>query len=169
MKKIFSWLFDYPNSINLKVSYPSDEAIERLRRATTPYPTALLASDSTKPSLVGFVSKDQVRLHKVTFMYANIFKPIFVGKFVTRDNEILLVGDFKMGSVARVTTYIFVGFLSFIQLILLVLIISDPDNRSQFFDPLSFIALGVLVVYSAKLIGKKDIPWIENKIKQALL
>ena len=169
MKDIFSWLFDYPSSLRIEVSHPCGEAVERLRDATTPYVTSVFSSDLTKPSLVGFVSKDDVQLRRVTFMYSNIFKPIFVGKFIKQDNKLILVGDFKMGSIARIVTYIFVGFLSLAQLLALPSLGSQSwFYNLQVFDPLLFIALGFAIVYSGKLIAKSDISWIENRIRHSL-
>lgn len=154
----------------MEVSCPRDKAIERLGHAITSDLAALLARDSSEPSLAGTVSDDHVWLHKATFLYVNIYKPIFVGEFVTNGNKVMLIGKFRMGPTARITTWIFVTFLLLTQLLLLPLIGSDTwANSLQFLDPSLFIALVLAVVYSGKLIGRNDIPSIENKINQALL
>lgn len=155
-------IFKYSDTVSFETSGDIEQAISRLSRvANKPLLQAGLAES---PSLVGSVTKEQVRLHKVRPLFGNIFKPIFFGKFHSQDHKVYLRGTFEMGSVARLITWIPIVFCLVIQLMLLPSIGSDIGNLW----PTAFLGIGILMVVFSKMPVKGDVEWIKHQIESAL-
>ena len=102
-------------------------------------------------------------------LFGNFFKPIFFGKFEARDHKVSLVGKFEMGMIPQITTSIFVVVGIIIQIIALPQMGTVYEMRNlSFLEPSLFIAGVLLIAWSGKVSGKRDIPWIKNKIEGAL-
>jgi hypothetical protein len=151
------WLFKYSDTVIFEVSGDIEQAVERLSRSASKPVLQATWGEASEPSLVGSVSSESVRLHKVTPMFGNVFKPIFFGKFQTRDHKRTLVGTFKMGLLAQVVVWfsVIMG--------LTALIVALPS-----LEPAIFIVGGTLVVLSCKIPAKGDVEWIKRRIETAL-
>ena len=163
-------LFIYSDNLTFEASGNLPHAVDRLSgSASARIVQVTLGSEPSSPCLVGSVSKEGVRLHKVTPLFGNFFKPIFFGKFEARDHKVSLVGKFEMGMIPQITTSIFVVVGIIVQIIALPQIGTVYEMRNlSFLEPSLFIAGVLLIAWSGKVSGKRDIPWIKNKIEGAL-
>lgn len=159
-------LFQYSDQLTFHVSGNKSQAIERLARLTSkPVLQATFSTDSSKPSLVGNVSQDYVRLHKVTPLFGNAFKPIFVGKFQSQNGNDSLIGIFKMAPIGKAAESIFIVFTLLMQLLILPGISTDGVAVLQ---PTLFLIGGIIFFLLIKAYSKRDVTWIKQQIETAL-
>jgi hypothetical protein len=159
-------LFGYSDQFVFEVHGDLSQAIDRTSQlASKPILQATFSGESSKPVLVGSVSKDRVRLHKVTPLFGNVFKPIFIGKFQSDNGRSSLVGRFQIGPFGKIITGIFVFFTLFVQVLLLPGLIVDGIAALQ---PSLFLLGGILLVLAIKAYSKRDVPWIKAQIDSAL-
>jgi hypothetical protein len=141
--------------------------VDRLSHsASKPVLQATFSSESGSPSLVGSVSREHVRLHKVTPLFGNAFKPIFVGKFQAQNGKSSLIGIFEMGALGKIVISIFVFFSLAMQILLLPGI--GTESGLGIFEPILFLCGGIVLVLIFKAYSKKDVAWIERHIESAL-
>ena len=167
----FKKLFQYTDTVSFEVSGNVTQAVNRLSLvAGKPILQATFTGELSNSSLVGIVSKDQIRLHKVTPLFGNIFKPIFFGKFQSQNGKSSLIGAFEMGAIARIVINIFIFFSLAIQIMLLPGIgtVSGLANLGLF-EPLLFLCGGILLVLIIKAYSKRDIEWIKQQMERALV
>ena len=160
-------LFRYSDNVSFEFSGDTTQAVDRLSRsASRPILQATFSSDPSNPSLVGGVSKERVRLHKVTPLLGNAFKPIFVGKFQSQNGKSSLVGFFEMGAIGKIVISVFVFFTLAMQILLLPGI--GTESGLGIFEPTLFLCGGILLVLIFKAYSKKDVAWIEHHIESVL-
>jgi hypothetical protein len=154
--------------VRFDVSGDVDAAIDRISRlAKTPLLQATFSK--AEPSLVGSVSRRRVRLRKATPLFGNFFKPIFIGAFQVQGRNVCLVGKFKMGPVARLFAWFSILMGIFTQLVAFPSFMASTGiSALGHLEPMLFIAIGLLVLASAKLAGQRDIRWIKQQIARAL-
>src|SRR6266481_280051 len=129
-------LFDFTDTLEFKATANIDDAVSRLAHSTSKTPLwASLTNETSETTLVGTVSREHVKLHRVAFMYGNIFKPIFRGNFLSKDGKVRLAGSFKMATSGKIATEIALAVSGLAQVISLPLIgtKSGLDNISFFF------------------------------------
>lgn len=158
-------LFRYSDTVNFNVSGDLAQAVDRLSRAASKPVLQATWGESSSPSLVGSVSKDHVRLHKVTPMFGNMFKPIFVGKFQSQNGKNSLVGIFEMGPIARTIICIFIFFTLAIQILLLP---GFSTDGIAIFQPTLFLLGGIILDLIMKAASRKQVSWITHQIESAL-
>jgi hypothetical protein len=159
-------IFTYSDQLVFEVSGDAFQAVNRLSHlASKPILQATFSKELSRPVLVGSVSKDYVRLHKVTPLFGNAFKPIFIGRFQSDSGRVSLVGSFQMGPVGKVITGIFLSFTLLVQVILLPGLFVEGI---AVFQPLLFLLGGILLILTIKMNSKKDIPWIKEQIDSVL-
>jgi hypothetical protein len=136
-------LFNYSRLIDFEIAGDPERALARLSRSANK--SALVATFTGEHTqLVGSVSKDYVRLHKVTPLFGNIFKPIFVGNIQSRDSKAYLVGSFRMGFIGRAVITVFIFFVVTLQVMLLPVIVTDGIEVLQ---PTLFLAGGIIFFF----------------------
>jgi hypothetical protein len=79
-------------------AYGIEESVARLQAATKRSAFSAIG----EAAAVGKVSRDGVRLQRVTPMVRNSFKPFFVGRFKSRDGVTLLSGRFGMSLFTKI-------------------------------------------------------------------
>jgi hypothetical protein len=79
-------------------AYNVAESVQRLQAATKRSTFAAIGETAA----VGKVSSDTVRLQRAIPMVGNSFKPVFVGRFETRDGVAVLTGHFGMTKSVKV-------------------------------------------------------------------
>jgi hypothetical protein len=159
-------LFGYSDQIVFEVHGDRSQAANRLSQlASKPILQATFSGEPSKPVLVGTVSQDHVRLHKITPLFGNAFKPVFIGRFQSDNGRSSLVGRFQMGLVGKIITTIFLLFTLFIQILLLPGLVVDGIAALQ---PSLFLLGGILLVLAIKAYSKRDVPWIKAQIDSAL-
>jgi|SRR3989344_3816019 len=162
-------LFRYSDTVSFEVKGDFSQAVDRLARTASKPILQATFDESQKPSLVGTVSKDHVRIHKVKPMFGNLFKPIFLGKFQTDNHKTTLSGKFKMGLLPQITTYVFVLVGLIVQVFALPEIGSESGFRSlSFLEPSLFILGVISVVLFGKFFARRDVEWIKHQIETAL-
>jgi hypothetical protein len=163
-------LFDFTDTLEFEVAGPIDDAISRLARSISKTPLqATLMNETSETTLVGVVSREQVKLHRVAFMQGNIFKPIFRGHFRNQNGKASLVGSFTMGRSGRFAVGVGLAVSCVAQIIALPLIgTKDGVDNISFFAPLGFGAIALIVAFSGKMLGHKDVRWIEERIEGEL-
>jgi hypothetical protein len=91
LKRFFNFLYG-----DIPVRFPSDfalmKSVERLRERTR----RSVFSALFRQAAVGPVSESRVRLQRVIPLFANSFKPIFVGRFHQSHGRVVLEGRFTM-------------------------------------------------------------------------
>ena len=158
-------LFKYSESVSFEVSGDTSLAVDRLSRsANKPVLQATFSSESS--SLVGSVSKEHVRLHKVAPFFGNIVKPMFVGRFQSQNGRNTLVGIFEMGPIGKVVISIFVLFTLAIQVLLLPGLLIGSDIG--LFGPALFLCVAIFLVLIFKAYSKQDVAWIKHEVESAL-
>lgn len=169
MTNPISKLLKYTDTVTFDASGNLADSIDRLSQFVNKPILQAALGESSEPSLVGKVSRENVRLHKVTPFFGNVFKPIFFGKFQTKENRVILVGQFKMGFVAQLIVWIsvIVGFATQIIALSSINIESGFENL-RYFEPSLFMLIGILVVLSGKMSRKRDVFWIKKQIESVL-
>lgn len=158
-------LFQYTDSVSFEMSGDVAQAVDRLSRAASKPVLQATWGESSNPSLVGSVSKDHVRLHKVTPLFGNMFKPIFVGKFQSQNGKNSLAGVFEMGPIARTVISIFIFFTLGIQILLLP---GFSTDGIAIFQPTLFLLGGIILDLIVKAASKRQVSWIKHEIEAAL-
>ena len=159
-------VFKYSDVVIFEVTGELPQAVDRLSHAARKPVLQATWGASSDSSLVGRVTRDDVRLHKVTPLFGNIFKPIFVGKFYVQDHKIYLRGTFEMGLVARLSIWFPVAFCLVIQFMLLPL--SGAQSGIENLWPMMFLGIGMLFVVLEKMAAKQDVQWVKRQIETAL-
>lgn len=164
-----SILFKYSDTISFEISSDEAQAVAGLSRSAGRPILQATWMGSAEPSLVGSVSRDNVRLHKVTPMFGNIFKPIFLGKFRTENHKVLLVGKFQMGVIAQIIVWFSMIMGLVAQIVALTSIGTEIDHKQlSLFGPTIFMGVGILVVLFCKVSARRDVYWIKTRIESTL-
>jgi hypothetical protein len=159
-------LFKYKDTVSFEFRGDLSRAVDRLTHvASKPILQAAFSGELSRRFLVGTVSKEYVRLQKFTPLFGNAFKPIFLGKFQSDKDKNALTGAFEMAPIGKIVVSIFVFFTLAMQILLLPGLVTEGLG---IFKPTLFLCSGILLVSIFKLIGKRDVTWIENQIRSAL-
>jgi hypothetical protein len=163
-------LYDFIGTLQFDITGSIDSAVLRLAKSITKKPLlAALTNETSEETLVGIVSEEQVRLHKVKYMYGNIFKPIFEGQFPSKNGQAQLVGSFRMGGSGRFAINLGLGVALVSQVIALPLIGTKAGFENlSFFAPSGFGLIGLVLALSGKMSGRADVEWIRERIEKAL-
>lgn len=163
-------LFEFTDTLQFETTSNIDDAVSRLAHSISKTPLqASLTNKTSETTLVGSVSREHVKLHRVAFMYGNIFKPVFQGNFRSSDGKVRLVGSFKMARTGKVSTEIALAVSCLAQVISLPLMgTKNGLDNIFFFFPIGFASTAVIVALFGKRSGKSDIDWIQKRIEKAL-
>jgi hypothetical protein len=163
-------LYDFTGTLHFDAAGSIDSAVARLAKSITKTPLmASLTNETYEETLVGIVSEDRVRLHKVMYLRGNIFKPIFEGQFQSKNGDAQLVGSFRMASNGRFTIALGLAVSIISQIIALPLIGTKTGIENlSLFAPTAFGLIGLALAWSGKTSGQNDVEWIERQIERAL-
>ena len=122
----------------------------------------------------GYVSSKKVYLYRSQTMFGNPYKPVFVGKVVKEQDNVILKGSF--------TTYIFGKILLTVWIVLVSAMVGFMvldtyiNNHSDFNSTLItaigiyivFVLAGVCSMFFGRFQAGDDIEYLSNKIREAL-
>jgi hypothetical protein len=159
--------------VQFECKYPVKESVDRLAKASKSVYAANFRFENFDPILTGHVWKDDVALHRKVPAFHWTGRPYFIGKFITKDDEIILEGCFRM-SVLEGVGYIIGNVMTAVIVfaILLALLFGEWDVIIN-----KWIVLGIIVVITSSIYllnrisrnwVKRDIEWISDRIQRAL-
>ena len=154
-------------------AYRFEESVVRLREATARSVLRTLF----KQAAPGRVDARKVRLQRYIPFFGNSFKPIFVGRWIERDGNIVLKGRFTMFLLAKVFMSFWLGFAIPWTVFASVGVFAMAHGGTLASEPwlalfpllgIGFVALGAGFVRACWHWSRKDIPYLEGVIRGAL-
>jgi hypothetical protein len=123
----------------------------------------------SRETAAGTVTESRVSLQRVIPMVRNSFKPVFVGRFQMRQNQVVLTGRFALHWSVKLFMGFWFGFCALFTALALITAVSGPHA--------TFIPLVVLITMMAFSIGlmrisvwfsRNDRAWLSDVIRTAL-
>jgi hypothetical protein len=148
-------------------SYPMDESVRRLARATG----RSVFSAFTRQRAVGTVKRSRVSLQRAIPFIGNSFKPFFIGRFEERDGRVTLAGRFTLLWLAKALASLWFGFVMlWTALAVGVMAIHGPTDDNWWLPAFGtgMLAAGMGFAWICRWFARNDIEWISNVIRQAL-
>jgi hypothetical protein len=166
-------VFRYTKLVTFAAGSSIDLAVTRLRSGVQRgNPLSLLAAFVPKTTLLGHVYPNSVELHCTRPFISLLFKPHFYGKFVEKNGQAVLEGQFVVSLFARV---LLIAFIVICALTEILFIFGTPDYTSAtpsvpaaVIPPImAFGALGLM--FLSKWLFKSDVKWISGEIERLLV
>ncbi|MBS0210999.1 MAG: hypothetical protein JSS27_18805 [Planctomycetes bacterium] len=167
------WMFNLVYEsipVAIQSDYSLDESVSRLRTATRPW-TPFSFMDS---GAIGVVNENRVSLQRMVSFVNNGFKYHFYGKFLTRDdNRVVLKGRFTMSLFVKVFLTIWFGGVLLGTtggFIAGITALSSGDRSGLAFligCPL-FVAFACAFIHICKACSRGDIPWLTDLMTDTL-
>ncbi len=164
MKKISEFLYR-TEQVELTFDVPIEEAIKRLDANVG----NSVFSHLTSEGMVGSVSRDTVKIHRVIPMMKNSFKPMLIGSFSTLGGRTILSGVFRMHRLVQVFMTFWFGVLAFSVLTEGASILVNPSDAWP--APLvgfMMIAFGVGLVKIGKWLSRNDKEWLKERVSASI-
>ncbi|MES2135178.1 MAG: hypothetical protein V4449_03000 [Patescibacteria group bacterium] len=171
MKNLYKRLFDYSENIQFECVVSMEEALKRLAEKLQKQSVFIfLTSTVSHPSLMGQITKNSVKLHRVVPFLGNIYKPIFYGRFNNKNGKIVLEGMFTMSPIAKISTLLFLTIFVAIEIIMLPVGFAqaDPSAILLLFAIPIIAFLPVCFLFLGRRLARNDMEWISNHIKSTL-
>lgn len=171
MKKIYQKLFDYSKNVQFETGISIEEASKRLTEKLQKQNLFIFLSSAVPhSSLMGRVRKDSVKLYRVVPFLGNIYKPIFYGRFHSKDGKAILEGIFTMSPIAKISILLFLTIFVAIEIIILPVGFAQTDPSAMLFlFIIPIIAfLSVCFLFLGRWLSRNDVEWISDQIKISL-
>jgi hypothetical protein len=165
-------VFRYTKLVTFAAGSSIDLAVTRLRSGVQrENPLSLLASFVPKTALLGHVYPNSIELHCTRPFISSPFKPHFYGKFLEKNGQAVLEGQFVVSMFSRGVVIVFIVIFALIEILF---IFGTPENSSAttsvpaaIFPPV--MALGALgLMFFSKWLFKADVQWISGEIERLL-
>ena len=152
-------------SVEFESSFELNESITRLKAASgRTFLSALI-----RQRAVGTVRESYVSLRRDIPLFGNSCKPFFMGRFIERNERIVLVGRFTMWWYTKFFMSVWFGFCALSTLMTLA---SLPKMQSgKWWYPLFSVGMfcaGTGFVWFGKWVSRNDAAWLSEVIKHAL-
>jgi len=151
--------------VEFESSFELNESIARLKAASG----RTFLSALTRQRAVGTVRESYVSLRRDIPMFHNSFKPFFIGRFIERNERVVLAGRFTMLWFTKAFMSIWFGFGALWIILAFALPLKTHSNTWWF--PLSGIGMfcaGTAFVWFGKWLSRNDPVWLTKVIKNAL-
>jgi hypothetical protein len=166
-------VFRYTNLVSFVAGSSMDLAVNRLRKGVQrENPLSALTAFVPKATLIGHVDPYSVELHCTRPFISFLFKPHFYGKFLEKNGQVVLEGQFVVSMFARVLVLTFVVVTALMEI---VFVFGTPTYSSGPSLPVPstvippVMALGALsLIFLSKWIFKGDVRWISEQIERLL-
>jgi hypothetical protein len=165
---MFRWFFQmiYGSTlITFNSSYDLPKSVARLRAVTNISVFSLRQS-----AVTGVVMEQKVALHRSTPFVGNSFKPYFMGRFSSNNDQVVLIGRFTMHWYVKTFMTIWFGFLSLMIVLVLFATIwqNQPAGWQSALFCVGMFSAGTLLVWSGQRLAHQDIAWLSDVIRKAL-
>jgi len=145
--------------------FPVEHAVSRLRAATS----SSLFGELIRQSANGKVTAQRVVLERDIPFVGNSFKPVFVGRFESKEGRTVLTGAFRLSWFARTFMSFWFGFGVLWTVFAIVGALANPSEA--WFFPLAGCGLllaGFLLVSLGKWFARNDEAYLSKVIAAAL-
>lgn len=163
-------IFDYTKNLQFESSKTLQESIASLSNKThSSYWKVYLSGNIPDSFMVGSVTKEKVRLSRVRARIFNSLTPVFYGNLTEIQGKTYLQGKFTIYPFAKVflTIYLVVLFLIFLPMAILATM--DPASRFEGIIMFGFCLCLLLLLWIWKKLSTRNIEWISNEIRSALI
>jgi hypothetical protein len=151
--------------VEFESSFGVAESVERLKAATRRWAMFTLSQEAA----VGTVTESCVSLRRVIPMGGNSFKPFFVGRFLVRQNQVVLTGRFAPHWSARLFMGFWFGFCVLFTSSALFAAVSAPNATIMQLAGIAIATFGIgLVRISGWFSPRNDRAWLSDVIRTAL-
>lgn len=172
MLSIFKSLVDYGALEEQIIHLSLDIAVKKLSAATRQSTIPGFTIASNDGVLVGEISAKEVRLSRARPLRTNIFKPFFYGRFVEKNDQVILSGYFTMHPVTKFVIAVYFFIAVFISLILFFVWLGQPKEAMpvgyQFYGP-GILLVFTLFVLFVRHVSNGDRLWVQTQINKNLL
>ncbi len=164
MIKLFNYIFG-SELFELDLEVPVEDAIENFNlelRKRTLFP---IATDG----IIGYANKDSVKIGRVMPIMKNVFKPFFIGKFISNGNQSRISGYFRLSRSVQLGVTFSFGFFS-LWIFLATLSVMEKSSEYLYLlfsnSLMLFLLVGLLKI--GENISKDDKQWIKGALKHAV-
>jgi len=150
---------------SFETDLPLDQAVARLRETTGGSPLDAFPHEAA----VGTVTVQRVSLQRSIPLFANSFKPIFVGRFSSEAGRTVLRGAFAMHWIVKAFMTCWFGFCLLWTLLATTMVLIKPNEVWFFpFAGLGMMFAGFAIVHLSKWLARNDSKYLSTVIENAL-
>lgn len=164
---MFRWMRELwvgSDLVEFESSFGLTESVERLKAATRRWSMFAFSREAA----VGTVTESRVSLQRVIPMVRNSFKPLFVGRFQVRQNQVVLTGRFALHWSVKLFMGFWFGFCAFHTALALFAAVPAPHTTLLPLGGLAMITCGIGVVRICMWFSRNDQAWLSDVIRTAL-
>lgn len=150
--------------VEFESSFGLAESVERLKAATRRWAMFTLSREAA----MGTVTESRVSLQRVIPMVRNSFKPVFVGRFQLRQNQVVLTGRFALHWSVKLFMGFWFGFCVLHTALSLFAAVPAPHTTLLPLAGLAMMACGIGVMRICMWFSCNDRAWLSDVIRTAL-
>lgn len=164
---MFRWMRELwagSDLVEFESSFGLAESVERLKAVTRHWAMFTLSREAA----VGTVTESRVSLQRVIPMVRNSFKPLFIGRFQVRQNQVVLTGRFALHWSVKLFMGFWFGFCALFTASTLIAAVPAQHATMLPLVGLAMMACGIGLMRISVWFSRNDRAWLSDVIRTAL-
>src|SRR4249919_3374128 len=151
-------LFSRGAEVEFESDYSLTESVERLQEV----------SRALSPAIRGTVAETYVSIHRADPPMRQDFRPWFFGRFLIRNDRVVLRGGYSMHDGARILLVLWLAACAYALWLSVFAALEDSAPPALPLVPLGLFAAGALMAWFGRRATRSDPAWISDVITRTL-